>query len=480
MLDFGRWPALLATTAAVSGTAAIVAVVVGALLAVLIARTDLPGRRLLLALLLLAACVPGYVTMTLVVSVVPLWRLAGSALAAGGLYALVHAPLAALILAAALRRGDRELEDLARLDAGELRVLWSVTFRQCGWALAAAGLVVALLVSADYSITDLLTVRTFAEEVYTQFALQRAGVATLAPSLPLLALGLGGIAALWLAARRGAGPTRDWPLGAPPRTIRLRVWRWPLAGACALVVLAVAAPVGRSLMVHIESFQAFVESLAALRGELTLTATLALLAAAVIVGLSIALAWAAVRTRVAALALCCGMVLLLASPAPVIGISLIELLNHPHWGPWLYDTPASVVLGYVVRFLPLAIVLLCPAVQRIPVEMELAARLDGCDWLHTQRHIVRPLVRRDAATAFLVVCVLCVGELPCTMLLAPPGWTPVSVRSFTLLHFGVYRDLAVLAIAAGLVIVPPWLGLVLLLRRGLESEAGRVTVGDRS
>lgn len=450
----------------VSGTAALVAAAVGAVLAVLVSRTDLPGRRLLIGALLLAACVPGYVTMTLVVSVVPLWKLAGSALAAGALYALVYTPLAALILAAAFRSVDPELEDVARLDAGALRVLWSVTVRQCGWALVAAALVVALLVSADYSITDLLTVRTFAEEVYTQFALQRSGVATLAPSVPLLALGLAGIAALWLVIRRRASGSRDWPAGATPRALRLGAWRWPLSAGCALLLLAVGATVGRSLAAHIESIHAFVESLVSLRGELTLTASLALLAAAVIVGPSIALAWAVVRTRTAALVVCGGVVLLLAAPAPVIGISLIELLNHPQWGPWLYDTPASVLLGYLVRFLPIGILLLFPAVQRVPAEMELAARLDGCDWLHAQRYIVRPLVCRDAAIAFLVVCVLCLGELPCTMLLAPPGWTPVSVRSFTLLHFGVYRDLAVLAIAAGLAIVLPWLGLVLLLRRG--------------
>jgi ABC-type Fe3+ transport system permease subunit len=51
------------------------------------------------------------------------------------------------------------------------------------------------------------------------------------------------------------------------------------------------------------------------------------------------------------------------------------------------------------------------------------------------------------------------------MLLAPPGWATVSVRAFTLIHYGVYRDLAVLAVLSVGTIALPCLVLVLLLKR---------------
>ncbi len=54
-----------------------------------------------------------------------------------------------------------------------------------------------------------------------------------------------------------------------------------------------------------------------------------------------------------------------------------------------------------------------------------------------------------------------------------PGWTTASVRAFTLMHFGVYRDLAVLALASVGCILFPWLLLVCLLkRRFVRSRAG--------
>ena len=145
----------------------------------------------------------------------------------------------------------------------------------------------------------------------------------------------------------------------------------------------------------------------------------------------------------------------------------------------LYDTPTAIVLGYIVRFLPFGILLLIPAIQRVPVENELAARIDGCNWLGLQRHVFWPGLVNHAAVVWLVVLILCFGEVSATLLLAPPGWSTASVRAATLIHFGVYRDLAVLALLSVGYIVLPWFALVWLVRRGLRrpdgEDNGRIT-----
>jgi ABC-type Fe3+ transport system permease subunit len=51
------------------------------------------------------------------------------------------------------------------------------------------------------------------------------------------------------------------------------------------------------------------------------------------------------------------------------------------------------------------------------------------------------------------------------VLLVPPGSETVSVRAFTLLHFGVYRDLAALALVSVATILVPWAVLLWALRR---------------
>jgi ABC-type Fe3+ transport system permease subunit len=110
-------------------------------------------------------------------------------------------------------------------------------------------------------------------------------------------------------------------------------------------------------------------------------------------------------------------------------------------------------------------------VRRIPADHEAAARVDGCDWPGVQRYVYWPAIARDALVVWLVIAILCFGEVSCTMLLAPPGWPPASVRAFTLLHFGVYQDLAVLALAATGSVALPWVALLWLLRRRIDAKA---------
>jgi ABC-type Fe3+ transport system permease subunit len=61
-----RWLPLLKNTALVGGIATAVATGLGALVGLLIARTDLPGRRLLGAAAILGACIPAYASAVIV------------------------------------------------------------------------------------------------------------------------------------------------------------------------------------------------------------------------------------------------------------------------------------------------------------------------------------------------------------------------------------------------------------------------------
>lgn len=45
---------------------------------------------------------------------------------------------------------------------------------------------------------------------------------------------------------------------------------------------------------------------------------------------------------------------------------------------------------------------------------------------------------------------LIMGELECIVLVAPPGWVPVSLRIFTLMHYGPTAMVSALALLQGL------------------------------
>jgi len=466
LIDVRRWLTLLGNTGIVCGVALVTATVLGLVLGFLVARTDLPGRTTLILAAVLGACVPVYVSVVFIFSVIPVWRFAHSAVACGLMHGLIYTPLAVIVLAAVFRSADHELEEQARLDAGESSVVLRITIPQAGWGIAAVGMIVVLLATTDHSIADILIVRTFAEEVYTQFALHGSAAGPVVASIPVLVL----LAVMLVAMQvryRLLGEHSPWQFGASLRTIPLGRWRRPVAILCFVVILALLGPPTVSLLRRIETFERFITTVGSVQPELFRSALAAISGATVVVLFAVGSAWAALRTGRLRWFICAAVVLLLAMPAPVAGISLIDLLNRPGPVGQLYDSPAAIIFGYIVRFLPFGILLLIPAVQRVPVENEMAARVDGCNWLAVQRHVYWPAVATHAAIVWLVILILCFGEVGTTILLAPPGWSTAAVRAATLIHFGVYRDLAVLAVLSVAHILIPWLLLVYLVRRAV-------------
>jgi iron(III) transport system permease protein len=463
LVDVSRWLTLLGNTSLVAALAGATAIALGAAIAVLLCRTNLPGRMTFLGAILLLACIPVYVSMCFVVAAVPLWSYNQSRLVCGLLQGLVLTPLAVLLLGLAFRSADAELEDQARLDAGSLTVLLRVTLPGAAWGFAAVAMIVVVVSVTDFTIADTLNVRTFPEETYAQYALMRSPAGPVITGLP----GMIVFSILLIVVRlrlRWFGEHSVAEAGRPPRMLRLgRLGGWVMTAACLAIGLLVLGPPAKALVERIGSVAQFQSSFWNMHEELLDSSVSSLIGAGLVVLFSAGLAWAAMRTRRLSWLVLIPLVLLLATPAPVIGIGLIQLLNRDGWPGLIYDSPAVIVIGYVVRFLPFGVLLLLPAARRVSRETELAARVDGCDWLGVQRHVYWPACSLDVLIAWLVVTILCFGEVACTVLLDPPGYPTASVRAFTLIHFGIYTDLAVLALAAAACVLLPWLLLAWLL-----------------
>ncbi len=69
--------------------------------------------------------------------------------------------------------------------------------------------------------------------------------------------------------------------------------------------------------------------------------------------------------------------------------------------------------------------------------------------------------------AVFIVTVLAIGELPCSLLVTPPGYVTVGVRFFNLVHYGMYPDAAMLCLLSIGSVVLPCAALLLLLKRQL-------------
>lgn len=443
--DASRLSGLLANTAEVMAVALLVSLGLGVPLALLISRTDLPLRRLLSGAVVVGCCMPLYVVATCWLAMVDLRLWTTSRVAVTGmLMGLAYVPIAALICAASFRKVPASLEQSALLDARPLRVIWSVTLRQGSWGIVAAASVVAVLCMSDITVTDILLVRTFTEEVFAEFQLSRSMGPPAAVALPILALAMAlGLAALRLIGRFGevAGD------GAVEERVTFGLGRWRRVSLVAVAVAATTMIVPSAYLVRATgSVETVLRVLDGVREELSYSVMLGGLASLACGLIAWWPAWWLARRRGGSWLIYCWLILLVVTPAPLVGMGLAGLLNWPGVLGMLYDSRLVLVVAYVVRFVAFAVLAIMPGIRAVPEALEEDAAMCGATRPQTLRHVLLPLSARMTAVAVFLVFVLSLGEIGATVLVAPPGATMLTVHFFTLIHYGVYADAATICL----------------------------------
>jgi len=154
---------------------------------------------------------------------------------------------------------------------------------------------------------------------------------------------------------------------------------------------------------------------------------------------SFPVAWVFVRIKKSRLLIFICTVFLLSIPAPITGIGIIKILNSGISEALgrIYDSGLAIVIGYGVRFLPFAVLANIVGVRQIPFEHEEAARLEGATLGETLACVTLPLGLRSFAISGFIVFILSIGEVATTLLTCAPGVTPLSVRFFSLIHYGM-------------------------------------------
>ncbi len=473
------------------GTCA-VSLPLGTLLAVLVIKTDAPGRRVLGLLVVAMLLVPLYLQaaawlagfgqqgwFTLAYQGRPL--LDGWA-GAIWIHAMAAVPWVALVVGAGLWVVEPELEEDALLDGSAARVFGRVTLRRVAGAVLLAGVWVAVITAGEIAVTDLLMIRTYAEEVYTEINLGGLLKGTdefeIQPSSGGLWPGVAVTAVLvaaGLAVCRRLAPDMVDSGARRPLVWRLGTWRW-LAGvtAWALAAVMVAIPVGNLVYkagVVVAQSEAgrvrewsmaktvslVAKSPAAHGQEIVWSLLIGATAASVAVAIAVGLAWLATARRERGLTRWALPALALAAvglavPGPIVGLVVVQVFNAmgsdtPVWLAYLYDrTIAPPVLAQVVRCVPLAVLILWHALWTIPREVIESARCEGALWWGQLFRIVLPSRWPAVLLAWLVCLAVCLSELAATVLVVPPGIRPLSVHVFGLLHYGVEDQVAAICL----------------------------------
>ncbi|HUS91925.1 MAG TPA: hypothetical protein VM695_08745 [Phycisphaerae bacterium] len=391
--------------------------------------------------------------------------------AAAVVVALRYFGLAALVLTQARRQLEAGWPARRVFRLPHARAFVHLTLRPATRATAVAWLLVLLFAMNDHIIPGMFLISTYGTQVLIQYAalLDTSGAAALAA--PMAVVGAAAVAvALWGGGRAWSGLDRPAAAHRPPGRLVPRV----LGAAASVAVLAVAlaVPVG-VLAQRAGSWRALGEALAAARDQAwqTLLVSSAAGGLCMVVAAVLASRWVQAARRGARTA--APLVLLnLTVPPSLLAIGMIHLSQTPA-GAAVRDTPWPLILGYVVRFLPVATLMLYALWRREPVEPVAAARVHGVSTWGTLRHVLWPKHRLTLLAAGLLAGLLAATELEMSVLLVPPGASTLGVRLYTLIHTAPEPVTSALALDILLLVGPAILlfGLLVSLGRRQTAEA---------
>ncbi|WP_426504725.1 ABC transporter permease [Serratia proteamaculans] len=393
--------------------------ILGVALAWLTERTTLPGRRIWSLLATAPLAVPAFVQSYAWISLVPSMH----GLGAGVFISVIaYFPFIYLPTAAVLRRLDPGIEDVATsLGTRPLAVFFRVVLPQLKLAVWGGSLLIALHLLAEYGLYAMIRFDTFTTAIFDQFQSTFNGPAAnmLAGVLVLCCLGLLMLEAISRGraryARVGSGSARSqtaYRLGPITTLFGLLL---PLS----LTALALGVPfitLARWLILGGVEVWRNSELLPALLQTLSLAASGALL----ITLCAIPMAWLSVRYPARLYRVLEGCNYITSSlPGIVVALALVTITIHS-FRP-IYQTEITLLLAYLLMFMPRALINLRAGIAQAPVELENVARSLGRSpaaalWSTTLR-LAAPGAAAGAALVFLAIA----NELTATLLLAPNG-----------------------------------------------------------
>ncbi len=408
----------------------------------LTSRSDLPWRRLWLVLGLLAMVIPSYLTavtftdafgpkgiLQSLLEPLGVDRLPGIKGWFGATLTLtfVTFPYIVLPAQAALLHSDQALEEAGHsLGLNRFQVFRKITLPQLRPALSAGMLMAALYTLSDFGAVAVMRFNVFTRAIFIQTESFRMDKAS-ALALALIGITFSLLLAQSFVQHRG----RHYRIGVGAaralQPAHLGKWKYPAMLFCgAVIFIGIIIPllvlfswlIGRHLTNPVTAPMAeLMRNTVSVSAAAALAATLA----------AFPLALLAMRSSNA---LNRWLVNLAytgnALPGIVIALALVFFASQNMLS--LYQTLPLLILGYVIRYLPLSIGATQSAFAQINPHFEEAGRSLGLSAWETLARITIPLARSGIIAGLALVFLNVMKELPITLILRPIGFRTFATR----------------------------------------------------
>jgi iron(III) transport system permease protein len=461
-------------------------------LAWLVGRTDLPGKNFFRTVFIASYMIPPYVGAIAWTQLLNpnagylndwLMQVFGLSSAPFNIYGmsgliwcltLFYSPFAFITISRALEKMDPSLEEASRIaGASPLGTLWRVTLPLMFPSIFAGGVLVFIGVGSAFGIPaivgmpaqiEVLTTR-IVTYVYLGTGKGVRDATALAVSL-MLAANFILYASTMLLNRReyvtiSGKSTR-------PGLVLLRKWKWPVTALVSLYgVVAVFLPLGSIVVTSlIKSLSrditldnlTFANWLAAVENDQYMSALwnsfiAASVTATVATLIALFVAYLLVKTNVRGRALPDGLSTLGgATPSIVIALALIITFSG-EFGLNLYSTMAILIVGYMVKYLTMAVRTIAASLSQIHSSLEEAALNSGASWLRSLKDIMLPLIAPSIVAGWFLVFMPSFYELTMSIILYGSKTKTIGVLLYELQTYADPQDASVLAVVILLIIL---------------------------
>jgi iron(III) transport system permease protein len=448
----------------------VLAVPISVLLALALAwlteRTDLPFRATWRWLAVAPLAVPAFVQAYAWDSTIPTLRGLWPAV---GISVLAYFPFVYLPIIAQLRRLDPAAEEVvATLGNPPAAVFLNVVLPQLRLAISGGALLIALHLLAEYGLYVLVRFDTLTVAIVNQFQAVYDGPAANLMGIVLIACAAGvlGLEA-WIRgdrryARVGAGAERVAPLARlghlTPLWLLLPAVTSALAVGLPLVTLFRWLWIGGADALH----------LAELAPALGQSFLYAVLGAAFVVIVALPIAWLSARAPGPLQRLLENVHLYVgALPGVIVALGLVAITVRVALP--LYQTVATLLVAYVLLFLPRAIVAVRASLAQVPVELQYAASALGRPPFVAAVGTTLRLALPGIAAGMALVAMGIVTELTATLMLSPIGTETLATQFWA--RTGEFDHTG--AAPFGLVMVLVSIPLCVILHRQAVGAIGR-------
>jgi len=484
--DVFRDPALskaLWNTLVLAFWVGLTSVALGAPLAWLTARTDLPGKGALRALVMASFVTPPFLgAFAWVMLAGPnagllntLWRsLTGASsplvniFTMPGLVFVVTIytfPYVYIMVANTLALIASDLEEAAAIHgAGRLTVAFTVTLPMVLPALVSGFILSVLQALALFGSPAILALpagfHTITTQIWSFFHYPPKIEQAAAFSLPLLlATALLLLVQKRLLGRRGYAAVGG--KGGQRRVIPLGAWRWPALAAC-LAVMACAIFLPYGVLAKAAFSRAWAQPLTwsnttlgnftftffeygATRAAIVNTLELGLLTASVGAVLVALLAYVSNRRLIIGHQVVTFLALApIVIPGVVLAVALFIAYTRPPLV--LYGTLAILFVAYLTKEMPTGYAQSDATFRGIPADLEDAGRILGAGRLRILRDVTAPLARSGIIAAWCFIFIGVIRELSASIILFTPNTQVMSVVIFDLKEEGQFGAIAVLGL----------------------------------